>query len=279
MELQHILTANDQYTVYHKNAAATTAQPKKIVPSKKRPVAVDFSGGKLTSDAGALLLKLADQKLQLTQSINSCVHDPRDPRYIHHKQQDLIAQRIYSIALGYEDVNDHTELRKDPALLVAVKNSTDEDCPLGSASTLTRLENRITNKELTDLTKLFVELFIESFKEPPKEIILDFDATDDTIHGNQEGRYFNGFYDSYCFLPLYVFCGDQLLWSQLRTCKKGGHLVLVLSFIILCKGSNKPSLKSRSYFAEMLVFTVPNCLATVIGMATNTFLEFRRMLF
>jgi hypothetical protein len=207
--------------VYHKKAKSATAKTK-TVSSKKRPIAVDFNGGKLTSDAGAILLREADRKLQLTKRINSSINDPRDPRYIHHRQQDLIAQRIYSIALGYEDVNDQTKLRKDPAMLVAVKDCTDEELPLGSASTLCRLENRITSKEITECTKLFVEYFIESFKEPPKEIILDFDATDDTIHGTQEGRYFNGFYDSYCFLPLYVFCGDQLLWSHLRTSKKGG---------------------------------------------------------
>jgi hypothetical protein len=142
--------------------------------------------------------------------------------YIAHQQRDLLAQRIYAIALGDENVNDHTQLRHDPALLVAVKQTTDEEQPLGSASTLSRLENRITDQEISTCTKLFVELFIESYKEPPKQIIIDVDATDDTIHGEQEGRYFNGFYDDYCFLPLYFFCGDQLLWSQLRTSDKGG---------------------------------------------------------
>jgi len=200
--------------VYHTSVSFSTA--------KSKPVAVNFNGGKLTSDAGALLLKLADKKLRFSERINSCIHDPRDPRYIIHQQRDLLAQRIYALCLGYEDVNDQTKLRKDPALLVAVKNTTDEELPLGSASTMTRLENRITSKELSNLTKLFVEWFIESYKEPPKQIIIDVDATDDTIHGTQEGRYFNGFYDSYCFLPLYFFCGDQLLWSQLRSSAKGG---------------------------------------------------------
>jgi len=214
MKLQPILSANDRNTVYPNAASFAT------VPSK--PVAVNFKGGKLTSDAGALLLTLADQKLRLTKRINACIHDPRDQRYIAHQQQHLLAQRIYGIALGYEDGNDHTKLRKDPAMLVAVKNSADEDEPLGSASTICRLENRITNEELADLTKLFVELFIESYDTPPKQIIIDVDATDDIIHGTQEGRYFNGFYDDYCFLPLYFFCGDQLLWAQLRSSAKGG---------------------------------------------------------
>ena len=200
--------------MYHTTASFSTA--------KSKPVVAQFNGGKLTSDAGALLLQLADKKLRFSERINSCIHDPRDQRYISHLQRDLLAQRIYALCLGYEDVNDQTKLRKDPAMLVAVKNTTDEELPLGSASTITRLENRITSKELSNLTKLFVELFIESYKEPPKQIIIDVDATDDTIHGTQEGRYFNGFYDDYCFLPLYFFCGDQLLWAQLRSSAKGG---------------------------------------------------------
>jgi hypothetical protein len=200
--------------VYHNAAPAATVQTK--------PVHVKFNGGKLTSDGGALLLPLVDQKIQLTQRINALIHDPRDQRYIAHHQQHLLAQRLYAIALGYEDVNDQITLRKDPALLATVKKTTNDEEPLGSAPTLSRLENRITNQELASLSKLFVELFIESHKVPPKQIIIDVDATDDTIHGNQEGRFFNGFYDDYCFLPLYFFCGDQLLWAQLRPSNRGG---------------------------------------------------------
>jgi hypothetical protein len=129
---------------------------------------------------------------------------------------------VYAIALAYEDVNDHTQLRHDPAMLAAIKNTTDEEQSLGSAPTLSRFENRITKEELAGLSKLFVKLVLESYAAPPKQIIIDVDATDDTIHGNQEGKYFNGFYDDYCFLPLYFFCGDQLLWSQLRSSKRGG---------------------------------------------------------
>ena len=193
-----------------------------IVPLPHKKIAVQFDGVKLTSDAGALFLPLVDQKLRLTERIDNIIHDPRDQRYIAHQQHALLAQRIYALALGYEDVNDHEQWRKAPALLTAVKNITDEEQPLGSAPTLSRLENRITDKELADCSKLFVELFIESSQEPPKQIIIDVDATDDQIHGEQEGRHFNGFYDGYCFLPLYFFCGDQLLWAQLRPSHKGG---------------------------------------------------------
>jgi hypothetical protein len=219
--------------VYHASPTISS------VPTKSKPLAINFNGGKLTSDAGALLLPLADRKIGLVDRINQIIHDPRDQRYIAHQQHELLAQRIYGIALGYEDGNDHTQLRKDPALLTAVKNTTDDELPLGSAATLSRLENRITDKELTELTKLFVEMFIESFAEPPKQIILDVDATDDIIHGNQEGRYFNGFYDDYCFLPIYFFCGDQLLWAQLRTSDKGGNHGALAIFDYLAKRIKK----------------------------------------
>ena len=203
------------------HSATRTSQTTRT--SKIKPIAVDFNGGKLTSDAGAILLQRVDQKIRLTQRINALIHDPRDPRYTVHQQHHLIAQRIFAIALGYEDVNDQQTLRIDPAMLASIKNDIDEELPLGSPSTLSRLENRITNQELTDLSKLLVELFIESFDEPPKQIVIDVDATDDTIHGDQEGKYFNGFYDDYCFLPLYFFCGCQLLWAQLRSSKTGGN--------------------------------------------------------
>jgi hypothetical protein len=184
MELRVTFATNDLNRVYPKNAATETVPPKNA-RTKNLPIAVDFNGRKLTTNAGTLLLKLADEKLNFTQRIHDLIHDPRDPIYIVHQQKNLIAQRIYAITLGYEDVNDHGELRKDPALLAAIKNNINEEEPLGSASTLTRLENRITDEEVTNLTKLYVELFIESYKTPPKEIIIDVDATDDIIHGNQ----------------------------------------------------------------------------------------------
>jgi len=190
--------------------------------AKTKKIAVNFEGGSLTSDAGILLLQPVDQKIKLVERINRIINDPRHPVFITHPQAHLIAQRIYAIALGYEDVNDHIALRKDPALLAAIKNNLHEEETLGSASTLSRLENRLSDKELAGLSKLFVELFIESHDKPPEQIIIDVDATDDTIHGKQEGRHFNGFYDSYCFLPLYFFCGDQLLWAQLRSSRRGG---------------------------------------------------------
>jgi hypothetical protein len=194
-----------------------------VPQTKNKKIDVNFNGGRLTSDAGALLLQQVERRIKLLERINQVIRDPRDPLLVEHQQSHLIAQRIFSIALGYEDVNDQQDLRHDPALLASVKNSIDENLPLGSPSTISRLENRITENEMAVMTKIFVQLFIESYDAPPKEITLDFDATDDTIHGNQEGRHFNGFYDDYCFLPLYVFCGDQLLWAQLRSSKRGAN--------------------------------------------------------
>ena len=190
--------------------------------AKNKKIDVQFTGGDLTSDAGAVLLRQVDQALRLTERVNDIIVDPRHPVFVTHQQRDIIAQRVFAIAQGYEDVNDHDSLRNDPAFLAAIKNHTDRDRPLGSSPTLSRFENRITDNEIARLNKLFVEFFIESHDAPPKEIVIDVDATDDPTHGKQEGSFFNGFYDRYCFLPLYFFCGDQLLWAQLRTSKTGG---------------------------------------------------------
>ena len=184
----------------------------------RKQVVADFRGGALTSDAGVLLLRQADRQLGLTDALNALLPDPRHPFYICHQQRHMLAQRIYAIALGYEDLNDHAGLRMDPLMQVATERGIDPESPLASTSTLHRLENRINRKSLADINKLFVEIFIASFKgqQPPAELILDFDATDDPIHGQQEQRFYHGYYKGYCFLPLYVFCGDQLLTAYLR---------------------------------------------------------------
>jgi len=157
-----------------------------------------------------------DRRIGLIDAINGCIPDPRNQEMIIHDQQTLLAQRIFGIALGYEDLNDHQTLRDDPLFQAVTERGIDQDVPLASPSTLCRLENRITRKSLFAMAKVFVEQFVASHRKPPKELILDFDATDDRIHGGQEGRFFHGYYDHYCFLPLYVFCGDQLLAAYLR---------------------------------------------------------------
>ena len=183
---------------------------------RRQSVQADFAGGSLTSDAGALLVREADRRLGLTAALDKVIPDPRHPFFIVHRQLTLLRQRIYGLALGYEDLNDQQTLRDDPLMQLVTERGLKDDLPLASPPTLCRLENRVVRSTLVDMTKVLVESFIASFPTPPKELVLDFDATDDPIHGNQVGRFFHGYYDQYCFLPLYVFCGSQLLVAYLR---------------------------------------------------------------
>jgi len=187
-----------------------------FTPLGRRQLVAQFDGGKITSDAGALLLREVAARSRLFERMAAVVPDPRDPDLIEHDQQTMFAQRVLGIACGWEDLNDHHGLRIDPLMQAAAERDVDEDRPLASPATLCRLENRIGRGACVELSRLLVEGFIESFDRPPDELILDFDATDDPIHGNQEGRFFHGYYDSYCYLPLYVFCGEKLLVSYLR---------------------------------------------------------------
>src|SRR6516165_4876859 len=182
----------------------------------RRRVEADFSGGALTTDAGALLLREADQRLGLLDALDRCLPDPRDPDLITHPQRALLAQRVFGIATGYEDLNDHHHLRHDPLWQALAEYDPDPQQPLASAPTLCRLENRASRAALFRMACVLVEQFIASHDRPPGCLVLDFDATDDPVHGAQEGRFFHGYYDGYCFLPLYVFCGDRLLVAYLR---------------------------------------------------------------
>jgi hypothetical protein len=182
----------------------------------RRELSARFDGGRISSDAGGLLLREVAGRLRLFERMTEALPDPRAPQMIHHDQQTLLAQRVLAIALGWEDLNDHQTLRTDPILQLASEQEPDLDSPLASPATLCRLENRITPKNCVDLSRLLVELFIASFDAPPEELVLDFDATDDPIHGTQEKRFFHGYYGHYCYLPLYVFCGSQVLVSYLR---------------------------------------------------------------
>jgi len=182
----------------------------------RREVVADFAGGAITSDAGALLLREIDRKLGLIDKINGVIPDPRNQDLIIHQQVTMLRQRIFAIALGYEDGNDHQTLRDDPLMQLVSGRGIDPKQPLASPPTLCRLENRVSRKALVEMSSVLVESFIASHKEPPKQLVLDFDATDDPVHGNQINRFFHGYYDCYCFLPLYVFCGDHLLAAYLR---------------------------------------------------------------
>ena len=193
-----------------------------------RKVTAAFDGGAITSNAGALLLREADRSTRLSRQAAACFTDGRKQDRIEHAVETLVAQRIHGIALGYEDLNDHDDLRHDPVLgLVSGKaEARRSDCAvLAGKSTLNRLEHapktdddryRKLNVDEGAMKRLFVTLFLKSHATPPKRIILDLDATDDPIHGDQEGRFFHGYYKGYCYLPLYIFCGRELLLAKLR---------------------------------------------------------------
>ena len=192
-----------------------------------REVVGGFDGGAITSEAGALLLGAADRAIKLTERFAACFHDTRRQHLIEHEVVTLLTQRVFGIALGYEDLNDHDELRHDPmmAVLAGKLAARREDCaPVAGKSTLNRLElsrlqptryHRISHNPIA-IKRLLVDLFVDAHERPPQQIILDLDATDDPVHGEQEGRFFHGYYDCYCYLPLYVFCGRHLLAAKLR---------------------------------------------------------------
>ena len=194
----------------------TASQPVALSPLGRQQIVLDFAGGRITSDAGVLVLREVNGRLNLSRRIAACIKGPRDPDLIVHEQHTMIAQRMLAIACGWEDLNDQQELRKDPAWQIAAGRKVDGQQPLASPPTLCRLENRVDRAACVSLAKLMVEQFIESYPEPPQELILDFDATNDPIHGQQEGRFFHGYYDEYCYLPLYVFCGSRLVCAYLR---------------------------------------------------------------
>jgi len=194
---------------------------------ESRSVVAAFDGGAVTSDAGGLLLGATDRAIGLVGRFAACFTDHRRADLIEHEVATLVGQRVFGIALGYEDLNDHDQLRHDPvmATLVGKLAARRRGCaPLAGKSTLNRLElSRVEPSQYhkvghdpAAIEALFVTLFIEAHAKAPKQIILDLDATDDPIHGNQEGRFFHGYYDSYCYLPLYIFCGRHLLAAKLR---------------------------------------------------------------
>ena len=203
-----------------------------------RKVQAAFDGGHISSDGGALLLRALDLRLGITERLAGCFTDYRHQDLVEHSVLELLRQRVYGIALGYEDLNDHDDLARDPLLALPVgkrdpegqdrKREQDQGRPLASDSTLDRLE--LTPEELDPANRywkvihdeeifeeLFVTLFLESFENAPEELGLHFDATDGPLHGEQEGRFYHGYYGCYCYLPLYVFCGDRLLVAKLRT--------------------------------------------------------------
>ncbi len=203
-----------------------------------RKVVAAFDGGTISSDAGALLLREIETACGYLERFSRCFVDKRDPRYTEHPIKELVSQRVIGVCLGYEDTNDHDELRRDPLLATVCgkadptgndrRHIRDYGNPLAGKSTLNRLETfgvgQPENQKYKKIDyrqeavdELIVDAFVDSYRRAPKSIVLDIDATDDPLHGHQEGRFFHGYFDCYCYLPLYMFCGDHLVYAKLKT--------------------------------------------------------------
>jgi Transposase DDE domain group 1 len=196
-------------------------------PLRHREIRAQFDGGAITTEGGGLLLREVEKRVGIVRQFAACFRDYRNPDLIEHTVGELVAQRVYGLALGYEDLNDHEELRKDPLLAVLVEKCDPVGEVLAGKSTLNRLEltpatasaKARYKKIVADhaaVDRLFVDVFLAAHAQAPAQIILDLDATDDPLHGNQEGRFFHGYYGHYCYLPLYIFCGEFLLGARLR---------------------------------------------------------------
>lgn len=244
---------------------------------KRRKVEASFTGGEVSSDGGVLLLRQADRKLGLTSSLARALTESRRKKSCRHSLVSLLRQRVYGLCIGYEDLNDHNTLRDDVALQTAVQ----QDKDLASASTLCRWENRSDRETAWAAHRVLVEQFISSFKRAPKEVVLDFDATDTAVHGEQEGRFFHGYYDHYCFLPLYVFCGDRLLAAYLRPSKIDGakHAWAVLALLVKRLRKAWPKVKiifrGDSGFCrhQMLRWCERHNVGYIVGVAKNNRLK------
>ena len=240
---------------------------------KRRKVEASFTGGEVSSDGGVLLLRQVDRKLGLTSTVAQALTESRRKKSCRHSLVSLLRQRVYGVCTGYEDLNDHDRLRGDVGLQTAVGR--DEE--LASASTLCRWENRADREAAWAAHGVLVEQFISSFKRAPKEVVLDFDATDTAVHGQQEGRFFHGYYDHYCFLPLYVFCGAQLLVAYLRRSKIDGakHAWAILSLLVKRLRKAWPNVRiifrGDSGFCrhQMLRWCEKHTVGYIVGVAKN----------
>ena len=268
-------------------------------PLGQREVHARFDGGTITSDGGALLLGEAERLTGALHQFAACFTDHRDPELIEHTVLQLVSQRVYGLALGYEDLNDHDTLRLDPLLATLVGKTDptgqdrlrarDQGKALAGKSTLNRLE--LTPPEATAasryqkivagpeaIERLFVDLFVQAHASPPARIVLDLDATDDPLHGHQEGRFFHGYYKEYCYLPLYIFCGEHLLVAQLRTADHDASwgTVTVLQWLIPYLRATWPQvrilLRGDSGFCreEIMAWCETNHVDYLFGLAKNS---------
>jgi Transposase DDE domain group 1 len=250
-----------------------TSKQIEFEPFRRRRVEANFDGGEVSSDGGLLLLRKLERRLGLIDAVARALTDPRDPERIEHELVDMLRQRVFGLVQGYEDLNDHAALRND----VLMQTACERDTALASAPTLCRLENRASRAAAWAIHEVIVENFIASFKSAPEELVLDFDATDDPLHGKQEGRFFHGYYDNYCYLPLYVFCGEQLLVSYLRPSKidESKHTGAILKLLVKRLRKAWPRvriiLRGDSAFCRrrILAWCERNGVYYVVGLAKN----------
>lgn len=253
-----------------------------------REVVAEFDGGTMTSDSGALLLRETDQRMKLLARFGQCFMDGRNPALVQHPVEQMLAQRIYGLALGYEDLNDHEQLRQDP-LLKLLAGKADLNEPLAGKSTLNRMElgdglpNRY--KKITfwreAIDELLIDVLLEAQAIPPEQIVLDIDTTDLAIHGAQEGRFYHGYYDHYCYLPLYVFAGEHVLCARLRPSNidpaagSRKEIERIVKRIRAAWPGVKIILRGDSGFCreELMAWCEANRVEYVFGMARNRLLE------
>ena len=248
-----------------------------------RRVEAGFTAGHVSSDGGALLLRQVERRINLLRRLAGCFGDGRKLERIEHTVEEMVSQRIYGLALGYEDLNDHEQLRSDPLFrLLSGKRKLDE--PLAGKSTLNRLElagrsgryHKI-NYSAEAIDRLLVDLYIESHDVPPSEVVLDLDATDIPLYGHQPERFFHGYYDSYCYLPLYIFAGDQLLCARLRPANQdaaAGSVEEVKRIVTQLRQhwpEVKIVLRADSGFCreELMAWSEANAVDYVLGLARN----------
>ena len=256
--------------------------PIPLASPKRRKWVADFGGGTISSDGGLLLLREADRQIGLLDALDAAIPDPRHPFFISHPQRTLLAQRVFGIACGYEDLADHQALREDPLWQAAADHPGPDAAPqLASPPTLCRLENRVTRRSLARIAAVLVDQFIAAHAAPPERVVLDFDATDDPVHGNQERRFFHGYYRGYCYLPLYVFCGDHLLVAYLRPANIDGskHTRAILKLLVRRLRQAWPDvtirLRSDSGFCrwKLLRWCDENGVEYLVGLARNAVLQ------
>src|SRR3954469_830926 len=264
-----------------------------FAPAFRREVVARFDAGPVSSDGGALLLREVAGKIDLLPRLAACFSDGRDPGRIEHTVEQLLSQRLYALALGYEDLNDHDRLRFDPLLALLTAKREPEEEPLASKSTLNRLEltrpsaeapahryQKILFNPAAD-DQLLLQLFVEAHRSPPQEIVLDLDATDDPLHGQQEGRFFHGYYGHYCYLPLYVFAGDHLLCARLRTAGQDGsagareEVARIVAQLRQRWSTVKITLRADSGFCreELMSWCEEHDVDYVFGLARNSRLQ------